>query len=921
MVAARLVSRVGPVLAGLAFVVVLCAQLIFTDRIFGRGDTLNYFYPLWQARNEALAEGRLPLWTPHLFMGAPLLANPQLGTFYPPNWATLGLNAPNAVRWSALIHLLWGGLGAAWLYRRWFKRSTWGMLVAALLWMGGGYAVGRMESINQLQGLAWLPWLMGLWHGAVYAVGARRLAWGLLLSAALTWQIFSGHTQTTFISGTGLGLLALAHGLADDRTQRLRLTLSGLLILALATLLALTLATPQLLPALELSGLSARSGGLNAQQATAFSLPPSYAPYALLPLGGGYLFTEYSAYLGVLGLGLGLLGAQRGGRRARPWAGLALIGLSFAFGRYNPLYLLLAELPGFDLFRVPSRWLALLALSGAILGGRGAQALAEGTDRRALWRIGVGLAGLILLGRFVFAPDPADVVGQPTPDASAWGLALAAWLSLGLFKDRRAPLACAALAAELLLASRAMPLNHLTPPEAYDGQRFTISHLLAEQTDSLIQSRLLSVSPLLFGLGDQAALEARYARLGLSELSARYSLVAAKRQELLFPNLPLAWGIPSADGFDGGVLPTTYYSQFTALALPPGALRLTDGRLGEWLALESCRGACWPDPRLLDMMGVGRLLMDKVYDVWHEDVAYDTGLWQLARGAWSAPYPYEATEVRLLLNQDAAPPEQVTIEADDTGLSAALLEQKTIINGSEALRLARYALPEPRSFQSVQAQAEGLLAVSLVDERDETFVQLTPHGWMRALSSDIKLYTRDVPRAWWMSGPIYTSSDTWAGSEDSLRRMASPDFDPFRHATLQGPLIPNVLHESAPPDSTRQASLTWQDYQAESLRLEVEVDASGLLVFSESYFPGWQAEVNGEAWPILRANVALRALALPPGRHEVILRYDPPLYRLAFSLGALAWLGWLMACATLALRLRTVQHSYSSEAQARSETS
>jgi len=176
------------------------------------------------------------------------------------------------------------------------------------------------------------------------------------------------------------------------------------------------------------------------------------------------------------------------------------------------------------------------------------------------------------------------------------------------------------------------------------------------------------------------------------------------------------------------------------------------------------------------------------------------------------------------------------------------------------------------------------------------------------LSSDIKLYERAAPRAWWVGGPIYSSGDTWAGSEDSLRRMASPSFDPFRHATLQSDFMPPVLRQGAPPGSAGEARITWEDYQAESLRLRVETDSPGLLILSEAYFPGWQATVNGQAWPILRANVALRALALPPGDHEIVLRYDPPLYRLAFGLGGLAWAGWGLACATLALRLRNSRH-------------
>ena len=63
-------------------------QLAFSGKILARGDTYQYFYPYWDARNQAYRAGELPLWTPNLFMGVPLLANPQLGAYYPPNWLT-----------------------------------------------------------------------------------------------------------------------------------------------------------------------------------------------------------------------------------------------------------------------------------------------------------------------------------------------------------------------------------------------------------------------------------------------------------------------------------------------------------------------------------------------------------------------------------------------------------------------------------------------------------------------------------------------------------------------------------------------------------------------------------------------------------------------------------------------------------------
>ena len=93
-------------------IVVCFWRLIFTDWIFGRGDAYVYFSPYWMIRDSFLLKGQLPLWTPDLYMGSPLLADPQLGTLYPPNWLTLGLNAPNALRLSVLLHVAWAGLGA-----------------------------------------------------------------------------------------------------------------------------------------------------------------------------------------------------------------------------------------------------------------------------------------------------------------------------------------------------------------------------------------------------------------------------------------------------------------------------------------------------------------------------------------------------------------------------------------------------------------------------------------------------------------------------------------------------------------------------------------------------------------------------------------------------------------------------------------
>ena len=69
-------------------------KILLTNLILTGVDIFLYFYPYKAYITEAIRHGRLPLWNPHLFMGAPLLANSQVGLFYPPNWLFLGLDVP-----------------------------------------------------------------------------------------------------------------------------------------------------------------------------------------------------------------------------------------------------------------------------------------------------------------------------------------------------------------------------------------------------------------------------------------------------------------------------------------------------------------------------------------------------------------------------------------------------------------------------------------------------------------------------------------------------------------------------------------------------------------------------------------------------------------------------------------------------------
>jgi hypothetical protein len=64
-------------------------------------------------------------------------------------------------------------------------------------------------------------------------------------------------------------------------------------------------------------------------------------------------------------------------------------------------------------------------------------------------------------------------------------------------------------------------------------------------------------------------------------------------------------------------------------------------------------------------------------------------------------------------------------------------------------------------------------------------------------------------------------------------------------------------------------------YQRNSVVIDVEGDEAGVLVLHDIHYPGWEASVDGERKPILRANLLFRGIEVPAGRHRVEFHFRP----------------------------------------------
>ena len=83
----------------------------------------------------------------------------------------------------------------------------------------------------------------------------------------------------------------------------------------------------------------------------------------------------------------------------------------------------------------------------------------------------------------------------------------------------------------------------------------------------------------------------------------------------------------------------------------------------------------------------------------------------------------------------------------------------------------------------------------------------------------------------------------------------------------------SVVKASSPADSTSYVELL--AYEPNALKYEVNSANGGTVVFSEIYYPGWQAWIDGEEVEHGRANYILRAMNVPAGKHVVEFKFDP----------------------------------------------
>jgi hypothetical protein len=124
----------------------------------------------------------------------------------------------------------------------------------------------------------------------------------------------------------------------------------------------------------------------------------------------------------------------------------------------------------------------------------------------------------------------------------------------------------------------------------------------------------------------------------------------------------------------------------------------------------------------------------------------------------------------------------------------------------------------------------------------------------------------------------YTYGNAWFVDRIHYVDNANEEIDmvgrlPLRHEAVADKKFEEQLGQAVEQDTLSLVTIT--AYEPNKLTYEVNSGKGGVVVFSEIYYPGWVATVDGVEQPLGRVNYVLRALQVTPGKHEVVLSFFP----------------------------------------------
>jgi hypothetical protein len=170
-------------------------------------------------------------------------------------------------------------------------------------------------------------------------------------------------------------------------------------------------------------------------------------------------------------------------------------------------------------------------------------------------------------------------------------------------------------------------------------------------------------------------------------------------------------------------------------------------------------------------------------------------------------------------------------------------------------------------------------------EKSTQMLEMMDVGWVAILGTGDKYQIDYLP----LPNPnriTLVGEAVWVdGSESALNAVLNPDFQNMEQVVLEGmPTNEGITN----PLSTTFEILDESD--PNRIQIKVKTSDDGWLVLSDAWFPGWQANIDGERVDLYRANYMFKAVHLPIGEHTIDFIYRPLSFIVGGTLSLFSWL-------------------------------
>lgn len=157
--------------------------------------------------------------------------------------------------------------------------------------------------------------------------------------------------------------------------------------------------------------------------------------------------------------------------------------------------------------------------------------------------------------------------------------------------------------------------------------------------------------------------------------------------------------------------------------------------------------------------------------------------------------------------------------------------------------------------------------------------------------SEVKLYRNEnfMPRVFCLYSYLVRE-----GAENQLKLMRDPKFN-YRECAVVSKEMPFKSAFCADKYNSF-SSVNIEEYHLNNIKISLETSKDCLMVISNTFFPGWQAKVNGLNREIQRVNYCMQGIYIPKGKHNIEFSFVPKIFYISLFFSIITLLCLIANC-------------------------